>query len=455
MRHFKEGELIATEAGSQCKVKRFSPKKMLLGEGGQGAVYLVEYMGRDYALKWYKPGFIKNEKAFRDNLTANINAGPPRIQDGVTPSKKFVWPKFLTESKDGSFGYLMDVYPSDYTPFTKILLAEAKFSGLEATLNAALNIINAFRDLHREGKSYQDINDGGFVIRLSDGDVLICDCDNVAPDGENLGIVGKPGYMAPEIVASRRKTKPSMRTDSYSLANILFRLLMRGDPLAGARDSAKVVLTEQAEVELYGENPIFVFDPDNDSNRPVRGVHNNLLRAWPTYPEYVKQAFIDAFTKGAKSPDKRMTENGWQKLFVQLKGELIQCMGCKTRGFAGIFKNTGNALVCPACKHAHILPKVVSINSFPVHLFPGVKLLKGHTDCRDSSLNSEDYLTQTGVIVQNPKDPDRWGIFNTSNSVWRVKEPGANSPRELDGAKPVAITEGLEVTFPNGEKVKV
>ena len=130
-------------------------------------------------------------------------------------------------------------------------------------------------------------------------------------------------------------------------------------------------------------------------------------------------------------------------------------MGCKVRGFAGIFKNTGDALVCPACKHTHPLPKVISINSFPVRLFPGVKLLQGHTDCANSSLNDNDYLTQTGIIVQNPKDPNRWGIRNTSESVWRVKEPGADGPRELDGAKTVAITEGLEITFPNGIKVKI
>jgi hypothetical protein len=86
---------------------------------------------------------------------------------------------------------------------------EARFSSMEATVNACLNIIIAFRDLHRAGRSYQDLNDGGFVIRLSDGDVMICDCDNVAPDGVSLGIAGKPGYMAPEIVAGRGKVRPA------------------------------------------------------------------------------------------------------------------------------------------------------------------------------------------------------------------------------------------------------
>ena len=31
-----------------------------LGEGGQGYVYLVDYLGKQMALKWYKKGTIKD-----------------------------------------------------------------------------------------------------------------------------------------------------------------------------------------------------------------------------------------------------------------------------------------------------------------------------------------------------------------------------------------------------------
>lgn len=449
MRYLKEGELIDIEEGGQCKVLRVSPNKLFFGEGGQGVAYKVEYMGKVYALKWYKPDAIRNPEEFRDNLAENISID--------VPSDKFVWPKFLTKNKDGTFGYLMDVFPSEYTSFTKILIKpqEARFPSMEATINACLNIIIAFRDLHRAGRSYQDLNDGGFVIRLSDGDVMICDCDNVAPDGVSLGIAGKPGYMAPEIVAGRGKVRPSMLTDSYSLANVLFRLLMRGDPLAGALDSAKVCLTEKAEMELYGTHPVFVYDPDDNTNRPVRGVHDNVINAWRLYPDFIKQAFIDAFTVCIKDPDRRKAENVWLKLFVRLKSEIIQCQGCGTRGYAGIFKQTENALVCPGCGHSHPLPKTIAPNGYPVLLFPGVKLLKGHTDNKSGSFDSEDYLVQTGVVVQNPKDPNRWGIRNLSSSPWGVKEPGADGRRELEPGKTIAIAEGLELTFSNGVTVKI
>ena len=436
------GDLVATDTGGNAKVIR------KLGEGGQGAVYLVDCGGKNYALKWYRPGAVRDVKEFRDNLEKNIME--------EAPSKKFVWPKFLTEYKGGTFGYIMDVFPSDYTSFEKILVkpAENRFSGLEATLNAALNIINAYRDLHQVGKSYQDLNEGGFVIRLSDGDVLICDCDNVADDKVNLGIAGKPGYMAPEIVAGGGTVKPSIRTDNYSLANVLFRLLMRGDPLAGALHIKRPVLTEAAEREFYGENPVFVFDPENDTNRPVNGVHNNVIRSWPTYPKFIQQAFTDAFTKGLKDPYERITENAWQKLFVRLKGELIQCLNpkCGIKGFAEIFK-TPDALVCPACKHSHPMPKEIAPNGFQVLLFPGVKLFKGHTNSRSNYLTGDDYLIQTGAVIQNPKDPNRWGLRNMSTDVWAVKD--ANGRRELEPGKVLGLVGGLEITFPNGSVVNI
>ena len=95
-----------------------------------------------------------------------------------------------------------------------------KFASLDVMLTAAINIVKAFRALHLAGKSYQDLNDGGFFIDTKTGDVLVCDCDNVAADGDNFGIGGMPGFMAPEVV--RGIAKPDVLTDRYSLAVVLF-----------------------------------------------------------------------------------------------------------------------------------------------------------------------------------------------------------------------------------------
>ena len=64
------------EYGGAAKVLK------VLGSGGQGIVYLVEFNDMQYALKWYDVDKIKNPAAFRKNIDSNIKDG--------APSKKFL-----------------------------------------------------------------------------------------------------------------------------------------------------------------------------------------------------------------------------------------------------------------------------------------------------------------------------------------------------------------------------
>ena len=59
-----------------------------LGRGGQGIVYLVDYCGGDYALKWYTRDYSSD---FYNNLKNNAEAG--------APSKAFLWPLAVTEKQ--------------------------------------------------------------------------------------------------------------------------------------------------------------------------------------------------------------------------------------------------------------------------------------------------------------------------------------------------------------------
>ena len=151
-----------------------------LGRGGQGIVYLVDLNGEQKALKWYlnPPG-----EAFYKNLLNNIRTG--------APSEAFLWPEYVTARQKGSYGYVMALRPKNYYEFGNFLLAKVTFKSFTAMLAAAMKICNGFMMLHRFGYSYQDLNDGNFFIDPYTGDVLICDNDNVMPEGERSGILGK------------------------------------------------------------------------------------------------------------------------------------------------------------------------------------------------------------------------------------------------------------------------
>ena len=138
-----------------------------LGEGGQGYVYLVDYLGNQMALKWYKKGSIKDMEGFRKNLQNNIRE--------QAPTDSFLWPVAITRMYYDTFGYIMKLRPDNYYDFSDFLIGKIDFSSVHTLLNAAINIVESFRILHNRGFSYQDLNDGNFFLNPETGDVLICD----------------------------------------------------------------------------------------------------------------------------------------------------------------------------------------------------------------------------------------------------------------------------------------
>jgi serine/threonine protein kinase len=109
--------------------------------------------------------------------------------------------------------------------------------------------------------------------------------------------------MAPEIV--RGEAVPSTQTDLFSLSVLIFYMLMVAHPLEGAKEAAIKALDLPAMTKIYGKEPIFIFDPNDDSNRPVPGIHDNALAFWRIYPQFLRDIFIRAFTIGIKRPEKR------------------------------------------------------------------------------------------------------------------------------------------------------
>lgn len=436
---FPKGKKIPLDNGSEATIASDKP----LGSGGQGEVYLVEYKGEKYALKWYTSDrIIDNKETFRENLENNIKRD--------APSKEFLWPLRLTEpfeDDEGRFGYMMPLIPPDYSSLSDILRTykvdldengkavrvPVGFSSLDAMVIAALHMVKAFRDLQRTGYSYQDLNDGGFYINTSTGDVLICDCDNVSPHGENTGIRGKPGYMAPEVVTGA--SKPGLDTDKFSLAMVLFKFLMRGDPLEGKDVSRRVVLTGSAELETYGRNPVFVYDPNNDSNRPVYGVHSNVIKNWPLYPDYIRDAFTISFTDGLKNSSKRLTPNDWYKLILRLRDDAVACE-CGKQSFLDV--GGMNIHSCSRCGRVH---EILYIQGRKLVLCKGKKLYADQIIDPDK----EEFSIVAGEVVENRNRPGVMGLKNHSDATWVIHK--GNELKEVSPEGGCSISQGMKVEF--------
>lgn len=186
------------------------------------------------------------------------------------------------------------------------------------------------------------------------GDGLICDNDSVAVDGSPVsGGFGTMRFMAPELI--RKEAWPSTSTDLFSLAVVLFYLLVQHHPLEGRKELEINSLDVQAMERLFGTEPVFVFDPDDESNRPVPGHHVNLLALWPLYPKFLHDLFVKAFSVGLHDPNARVGDKEWWTALTRLRNSIVYCFACGAQNFEdanAVHASTVNAANCWHCHHA-------------------------------------------------------------------------------------------------------
>ena len=430
MDEFKTGKKLKLLNGETITVQK------KIGEGGQGVVYVVDYGGKQYALKWYLSGYLRglkpDYKEFYKNLVHNV-------EDGA-PSSHFLWMQAVavTGKESSGFGYIMDLCPNNFCEFTKFIKAKEMFSSTNAVINAAINIVDAFQALHRTGKSYQDLSPGNFFIDKDTGDVLICDNDNAASYGLNLGVGGTPGYMAPEVILGQ--AKPGMDTDLFSLSVILFELFFLSHPLEGANSCRHPCLTPQIERQLYAENPVFVCSKEDTSNAPVRGTCSNLMRLWPMYPEALHEKFRQAFSHDVlHHGQRRLSEKDWKDALYALLDQSVVCPLCGEMNFTDMAKD--GSIVCVGCKRKIAVPHMIDVNNYEIAVDKDKCLTEYHLSYGDRS-------AVAGIVVESKKTKGVYGLKNNSKGTWLVKYPGKEGIAYESG-KTVTIIPGTEIEYEN------
>lgn len=400
MAHFEKGTIIKTDFGAPITIIEH------LAGGGQGEVYLVEFQGERKALKWYKKTALHNPKAFYQNLKANVERG--------SIHRSFLWPLAVTEVVDGTFGYIMDLRPEGYYDLSKIFnTRKCNFSSFRAATDACIAITNAFRLLHNEGYSYQDLNDGNFFVNPENGKVLICDNDNVAPNGTNTGVLGTPRYMAPEIVAGCGKVLPNTQTDRYSLATILFMILFMNHPLEGIRYFERPCITDDFAQKLYGSMPLFIFDPDDSSNRAC---DKNSPKRWKLMPDYIKNLFLEAFSQSAlKNPSRRLREYDWLKVLTRFRSEIVSCP-CGNDVFV---KGDPAATQCEDCRKPLPIRYSIKLPEYTMAAAEGSRVYR----CQLGICNPDEALNPVALVVAKPDDPTVLGLKNMTGKTLTAQTP--------------------------------
>lgn len=423
--------VVQTETSRMaCEVEQF------LGAGGQGEVYRAALGGRSVALKWYFP----------QNATAEQwHALSTLVQRGA-PNNRFLWPLELARSEDlPGFGYVMALRASSYKGIVDLMKRRVE-PGFRALVTAGMELADSYFQLHAKGLCYRDISFGNVFFDPDTGEVLICDNDNVGIDGRTgSGVLGTPRFMAPEIV--RGEAAPSRLTDLFSLSVLLFYILMVHHPLEGAREAAVRCLDLPAMTELYGTHPVFIWDPQDTSNRPVPGLQDNAIVFWGIYPEAIRRLFVRAFTTGLHDPQNgRVQESEWRAALSRLRDSIVYCGHCGGENFYDadyLRQSGGRPAPCWGCGQEIQLPPRIRIDrDFIVMLNHDTQLYPHHVDDQ----HRYDFSQPVAAVSQHPTNPALWGLRNLSQSRW-VAAFGDGTVRDVEPGRSVPLAVGTRILF--------
>ncbi len=410
--------------------------EQLLGSGGQGEVYRLKLGEATVALKWYFPASATTQQ--RVALELLVKKGPP--------TEKFLWPmELVTAPNVPGFGYVMPLREARYKGIVDLMKRRIEPT-FRALATAGLNLSHSYLQLHSQGFCYRDISFGNAFFDPQTGEVLICDNDNVGVNGESRSdILGTPRFMAPEVV--RKETYPSTQTDLFSLAVLLFYMLMVHHPLEGKKETEIKCLDLPAMTKLYGTEPLFIFDPHNNTNAPVPGCHDNALAFWPIYPQFLRDLFTKAFTDGIRDPQNgRVRESEWRTAMVQLRDAIVYCGQCGAENFydATVLKITSGKLrSCWSCdKEVQLPPRIRLGKSTMVMFNHDTRLFPHHLNTQ----RMYDFSQALAEVTRHPSNPQLWGLKNLSAEKW-VCTTSDGTVKDVPPGRSVTLALGTKINF--------
>lgn len=421
-----------------CEVEQY------LGGGGQGEVYKAKLVGgplskqgtESVALKWYYPHYLDQDARLRERLELAIAGG--------APTDRFLWPLDLVASPGiSAFGYVMRLREERFKGIVDLMKRRVE-PGFRALATAGFELAHNYYQLHSRGMCYRDIAFGNVFFDPKTGEVRICDNDNVDVNGREGPIGGTPRFMAPELV--RGDAAPSTETDLFSLAVLLFYMFIVHHPLEGAKELEIHSFDLHAMRRLYGTNPIFIFDPENEANRPVEGYHDNAIQSWPIYPEFFRHLFIRSFTDGIRdAAHGRVRETEWRLGMIRLRDSILYCGSCSAENFydgEALKASGGKAPVCWHCKRDVTLPFRIRIGKHVVMLNNDTELYADHLDDQ----RTYEFSRVVAKVSKHPSNPSIWGLKNLSDSKWVRANPDGSTQDVLPGQS-VSLAKGTKIHF--------
>ncbi|MCP9877929.1 serine/threonine-protein kinase [Cyanobium sp. A2C-AMD] len=393
----------------------------ILGRGTQGTAYHVRSSNNEeYALKLYHSSTLEKDKSIHSRLKKLVKIG--------SPSKAFCWALDYLEvdfQNSTYYGYIMKLRPPNYISPAAFLNGDCQLD-FKPLFTACLNLADSFSQLHLRGLCYKDVSINNFFFNPDCGDCSIIDIDNICYDSAydySANVLGTPRFMAPEIVDGQ--SKPSIYTDYHSLAVLLFYLLLRGNPLEGAREAKIRIFDAAAQKYLYGTDATYIFDLNDSTNRPDPEFHAATLYMANILPESLMATFDLAFSQGLHDPGNRVPDSKWSIEVRRIIDSITHCPSCGQENFCS--PPSLQNMRCWECGH-DFNPLRIQDQFREYLVSPGVTVESGGR--------------AVATVIRHPKDKLILGLRNDTDITWDATLP-EDKKSEVPPGKSIIIGSGI------------
>ena len=213
------------------------------------------------------------------------------------------------------------------SPKLRQMLPEAERGTWLGYLQISIRLARAVRRMHNAGLAHSDLSNKNVLVDPTTGAAVIIDVDSlVVPQKYPPDVLGTPGYIAPEVLATSHlelddpnRVLPSRRTDQYALATLIYQYLLGRHPLRGPKVNSTKSAEEDERMSM-GERAVWIENPTDKSNRP-----RDLAVSYQALGPYLPPLFERVFLGGLKNPGERPGADEWERALVKTTDLLLPC----------------------------------------------------------------------------------------------------------------------------------
>jgi serine/threonine protein kinase len=323
-----------------------------IGEGGMKRVYLTT--DKRSVVCFFKDRSQAADPKRRERLEAILGKYNPTT-DAVTGkyfADLFCWPSGMIVQPE--LGVLAPAYPKNFffatgpwqgkekegtwfcSPKLRKMLPEGERGPWKNYIDLCLLMARAVRKLHLTGLAHSDLSRKNVLVDPPGGRCAVIDIDSlVVPGLHPPDVLGTPGFIAPEVIATqhlplddKRRKLPSNLTDLHALAVLIYEHLLRRHPLRGPKVNGTTA--EEDEMLSMGPKALFIENPHDSSNRP-----EGITRPFDQFGPYLPKVIYKAFVEGLHQPAARPGADDWENALLRSLDLLVQCgnASCDEKGF--------------------------------------------------------------------------------------------------------------------------